>query len=328
MVPVLARAHENYVLPAESIERGMQDWSINVFDALKDPHNVFIALCVGLSIAALFIVYYFFLSSKIGLIFDVKLKRLEPVGHVALRIALAVSCLASAHFNVFLGPEIPLSSLPGGIMLRPALYALGIMILFGIYTRIAGAVGLIYMLLMTVVYKDYMLTYVNYVGEFLALLLFGSMIFSLDGVRTKANTFIKKWKEWELPIIRITYGVSVLFPAITIKFLHPIIILEIVEKYGLNHINWLFPSDPLLISLGTGAAQVLVGLCIILGFETRLASFMTFFLYLLSVIFFKEAVWPHYILLALALYLVINDGGNWSLDGLIAARKRKKLALR
>ncbi len=324
-IPAFAFAHENYVLPAEDIERGMHDWSLNVFSSLKDPHNLFIGICVAGSVLVLFTLYYFFLSSKIGLLFDEKMKRLEPVGHVMLRMALAISCLMSAYFNVFLGPEIPLSSLPGGALLRPLLLVLGLMLLFGIGTRVAAAIGLFFMLLMTIVYRDYMLTYVNYVGEFLALLLFGSMFFSIDRLFGKAKRLVRKIQELELPIIRITYGISVLFPAITIKLLHPTIIVEIAEKFHMTDIHWLFPSDPLLIALGTGLAQILVGLCIIIGFETRLAAFATFGLYVLSVIFFKEAVWPHYILLALALYLVINDGGNWSVDSWIENRKRRQL---
>ena len=82
----------------------------------------------------------------------------------------------------------------------------------------------------------------------------------------------------------------------------------------------MFPQDPLLISLGTALAQILVGVFIIVGFETRLASIITFFLYFLSVIFFKEAVWPHYVLLALAMYLVLNNGGKITLDNFIGRK--------
>jgi hypothetical protein len=40
----------------------------------------------------------------------------------------------------------------------------------------------------------------------------------------------------------------------------------------------------------------------------------------MSILFFKEVVWPHYILLALSLYLVINNGGDWTLDRWIQKR--------
>ena len=323
LLPAAASAHENYVLPKADIDRGMKDWSLNVFSALKDPHNLQTCLLVGVPVLIVLIFYYWFTRSRAGAWFDQKLKTLEPIGHVILRLALGASFLASAYFHKFLGPEIPLSSLPLGLLLLPVLYITGIMIILGLFTEFAGAIGLIILLLMTWVYKDYVLTYFNYAGEFLALIFFGSRIFSFDKLISKTSALVKRYKNWEIPIIRVTYGISVLYPAISIKLLHPIIIVEIVNKFGLNNIHWLFPRDPLMISLGTGLAQIVVGLFIIFGFMTRLSAFITFILYLLSVIFFKEQVWPHYILLALAIYLTINNGGDWTLDNWLAKRFAK-----
>ena len=316
-----ASAHENYVLPAADIARGMSDWNVNVFDALQNPANLKVALLVAGASLLVFILYYFLALSKIGLMLDDKLKQLEPLGHVILRLALGASFIASALFHSFLGPEIPLTGLPWGQFWQPSLFALGGLLILGWFTEIAAVAGLILMLAATLIYGDYMLTYFNYFGEFIALLFFGSRFFSLDRFRAGATNLFQKYQQWEIPIIRITYGISVLYPAIVIKILHPAIILQIVNQYHLNQIHWLFPSDPLLISLGTGLAQIVVGLFIILGFETRLNSAITFVLYVLSIAFFREAVWPHYILLALGLYLVTNNGGGWSVDGWLRKKR-------
>jgi uncharacterized membrane protein YphA (DoxX/SURF4 family) len=310
-------AHENYVLPKAEIDRGMGDFSVNVFSALKNPHNFFIGLAVALSFGVVILAYYFFMTSRAGIALDRRFIRLEPAGHAMLRLALAASFIASGYFNSFLGPEIPLSSLPFGDLIRPLLYIVGLLLILGLFTELASIIGLAILAMASFVYKDYMLTYFNYFGEFLALIFFGSRFFSFDKVLSKTQVWLAKFKDWEIPVIRIAYGISVLYPAITIKILHPSIIIEIVQKYNLAQFHWLFPSDPLLISLGTGLAQIAVGLCIIAGFETRLNALITFVLYLMSILFFKEAVWPHYILLALALYLVINDGGGYSVDRLI-----------
>lgn len=169
-----------------------------------------------------------------------------------------------------------------------------------------------------------MATYLNYYGELIALVIFGSYVLSVDNKLFGISPLVKKYQNLEILLIRITYGISVMYPAITLKIFHPAVIVEIVNKYHMNQIHWLFPQDPLLISLGTGLAQIVVGLLIIVGFETRYASFVTFWLYLLSVLFFKEAVWPHYILLALALYLTINNGGNLTLDNWVGKILEKK----
>ena len=208
--------------------------------------------------------------------------------------------------------SLPLS---GIIHYEYLLYILGVMLLVGLYTEVTAAVSLVILIGASFIYKDYTLTYFNYFGEFIALMFFGSRIFSVDRVLRGAKS---KWaarrKDIEIAIIRITYGISILYPAISIKLLHPRVVVTIVNQYHLNQFHWLFPHDPLLISLGGGLAQVLLGIFLIIGFQTRLATFITFVLMTMSVIFFKEAVWPHYILLALALYLMINNGGELGVD--------------
>ncbi len=316
-------AHEQYVLTKQQLEIGLNDKSLNVLTALSNQTNIEISVLVGIGITILLLVYFFFQYSKLGLKLDRLLSPLEPIGHVVLRFALAASLIMSAHFQSFLGPEIPVTSLPLNNILIPVMYAIGILLLFGIFTRLAATVGFLILLLATVVYGDYITTYFNYYGEYLALIIFGSYALSADKKIFGRSPLVKKYKDLELLIIRVTYGVSVLYPAITIKLMHPKVIVEIVNEYHLNQFHWLFPQDPLLISLGTGLAQILVGAMIIIGFETRLASLTTFFLYLLSVLFFKEAVWPHYVLLALALYLVLNNGGKLSLDQLIKSKLKR-----
>lgn len=322
-LPLIALAHENYVLPTADITRGMNDWSINVFDALKTPGNLVIILYVGLGALIVFFLYYLFWTSPLGIRLDKRVRKLEPLGHIMLRATLGVFFIASGLFNSFLGPEIPLASIPLGLALKPILFIVGGLLIVGLLSRVLGIIGLALLLLTTFAYGNYMLTYGNYFGELMALALYGSTIFSLDSLIAKQSAFAKKYKKWEIPLIRITYGISILYPAISVKLLHPSIILKIVGTYGLNHINWLFPSDPLLIALGSGLAQVALGLFIIIGFETRLSAFATLILYTLSILFFKEAVWPHYILLALALYLTINNGGGWTVDNWLLKKKNK-----
>ena len=310
----VAHAHENYVLTHQQIQADLKDNTFSVWSALNNSGNIEVALAVGTISIIGIILYFLFFYSKFGKILDFYLQKLEPMGHVILRMALGASLIASAHFNSFLGPEIPLISLPLGIILKPILYILGAMIALGVWSEMAGAISFILLVISSSIYRDYMLTYFNYFGEFLVLMIFGSRIFSLDRILYKVKLSAEKYHDLELAIIRVTYGISVIYPAITYKLLHPAIIVNIVNQYNLNQITWLFPHDPLLISLGTGLTQIAVGVFLILGFETRLSALVTLVLMTMSVLFFKEAVWPHYILLSLALYLIINNGGKYGLD--------------
>ena len=302
---------------------------MNVLSALNSPENLKISFFVGLGIFIAILIYFFFQYSFLGKKLDKFLSSLDPIGHVFLRVALAGSLIMSAYFHSFMGPEISLVSLPLGTMLIPIMYVTGVLLLFGVFTRIVSIIGLLILIATTFIYGGYILTYLNYYGEYIALIVFGSYVLSIDNKIFGISNLAKKYKNIELLIIRVTYGISVMYPAITIKLLHPEVIVDIVNRYHLNQIHWLFPQDPLLISLGTGMAQILVGVLIIVGFETRLASLATFLLYFLSVIYFKEAVWPHYVLLALAMYLVLNNGGRYTLDYFMSRKfdkyfKRKK----
>lgn len=324
-LPLAVSAHENYVLTKAEIDAGMADWSVNAWNALAAPGNLAVAAKFGSGLIILYVVYFFFERSAWGEAFDRWIRRGESFGDALLRIVLGVSLLYSARLGVFLGPEIPLSSIPGGHYFTIALYVLGALMVLGFFSRIAGTGAMIITLLATWAYKDYMLTYFNYFGEFAALALWSSYVFSIDRLRDKAKIVAGKIRRWEAVILRVTYGVSVLYPAISIKILHPAIVIEIVKQYHLADIRWIFPPDPLLISLGTGLTQIAVGLAIIVGFETRLNSLITFTLYIMSILYFKEAVWPHYILLALAAYLFINNGGGWTVD--LWLKKKRSVAM-
>jgi uncharacterized membrane protein YphA (DoxX/SURF4 family) len=324
LAPLRALAHENYVLPHADIERGMRDWSLHVFDAMRDPANLKLGLIIGLISILGFIAYYFFMISRWGQKLHETLLKFEPQGHLVLRLALGASFITSGLFGSFLGPEIPLTTLPLGVLLQPVLVGTGILLVLGLFTEGASLIGLIILILTTFIDHSYMLTYFNYFGELLALLFFGSKYGALDLFWQKASKFRQKYKDWEIPLIRITYGISIIYPAIMIKLMHPGIIVQIVNQYNLTQFHWLFPNNPLLIALGSGLAETAVGLCLVFGLATRLVSAVTLFLYILSISFFQEAVWPHYILVALAIYFIINEGGEWSIDSWLRKRQLKK----
>ena len=88
---------------------------------------------------------------------------------------------------------------------------------FGIFTRIVSLVGFLILIATTFIYGQYIVTYLNYFGEYIALIVFGSYVLSVDNKLFGISSLIKKYKDIELLLIRITYGISVMYPAITIK---------------------------------------------------------------------------------------------------------------
>ncbi len=110
-------------------------------------------------------------------------------------------------------------------------------------------------------------------------------------------------------IITVFMSIELMLNAVNLSF--------ITFSYQLKQVDGHIYSFFVMV---VAAAEAAVGLAIILGFQTRLNSAITLGLYIMSIIFFKEAVWPHYILLALGVYLIINKGGGYSLDKLIEKR--------
>src|SRR6185369_13157412 len=99
LLPKIASAHENYVLTKDQIAAGMSDFSINILTALKSPGNVRVALAVGLFSTLGVIIYFLFFISEAGQKMDIFLRKLEPLGHVIVRMALGVSLIFSAYTN-------------------------------------------------------------------------------------------------------------------------------------------------------------------------------------------------------------------------------------
>jgi uncharacterized membrane protein YphA (DoxX/SURF4 family) len=219
-----AQAHEAYVLTADDLNKAVNSNQPNVLTALSDLTNLRVSLAVVIGSAIAFGAYFFFHHSRYGQALDRWLLKFDSWGQVLLRIALAACLFASAGTAAYLGPELSIYSMPFSDTFQLLLVIVGIMILFGFLTEIAAIVGLVLFIIATVVYQAYMLTYVNYFGEFLALILFGSRFLSVDQkLFGEAKTTAKR-RNWEMLLIRTTYGLSILYPAISIKLMQPNVI--------------------------------------------------------------------------------------------------------
>jgi len=168
-----------------------------------------------------------------------------------------------------------------------------------------------------------MVTYLNYLGEFAVLLLFGMRRWSIDRYIFGKLKRFKKFEKYGPVIIRICYGIGLIFAAVTVKFLHPSLTLEIINNYNLLQFHWLFPNDALLVVLGAAIAETAIGLLIVIGFETRITILVLLFYLTLSLIYFREAVWPHFILYGISLNLLVQPE-TFTFDNLFFGKRKKK----
>lgn len=312
--PVSSLAHEAYVLSPSQLKAGYATSGPNIFLALQNPDNLRIFLIISFGVAIFVVANFIFRHSQIGKKIYKRLSVFEKFSPLPVRVTVAISLFYSAYTGSFLGPEIPLASLPFSDLARVFLYLTSFLFLFGFLTEIAAVLSLAVFVLGFITRGSYLITYFNYFGEFISLLFFGSRLFSFDRIIFGRLKRFVNFEQYEGTIIRVSYGIALSFAAISVKFFHPLLPLAVVKEYNLTQFHLLFPQDPLLLVLGAAICELAIGLFIILGFQTRLVVLISLFYITLSLLFFKEAVWPHLILYGISFNLLLNDGGKLSLD--------------
>lgn len=323
-LPHGASAHEAYVIDRDEFWDQLQTpFSTDAFNAWKSPHNVEITIKIAIGVLALLGANYLFRKSKLGQMAHDWFDSLAYISPLFTRAAIAGSFFVSAYTWNFLGPEMPLTEFPLAGIMRALLFAASIMIGFGFLTELGAILAGIVFTVGFSVHGLYLFTYLQYVGELIVLLLFGMRRLSVDQFILGPLKRLVQWEKYEISIVRICYGLALMFAAITVKFGHPVLTTEVVANYHLSQFHWLFPSDPLLIVLGAGLSEATIGLFIILGLEMRLIVLISLFYITLSLLYFKETVWPHWMLYGTSLSLVFQPE-IFTIDHFLFSKHRKK----
>ena len=303
----VASAHEAYVLPYDTFWNGMkQPFSAHAFAALKNPENVHITLMIMLSVFVLLGLNFIFRLSSLGQKAHAFLERYSRFGPHFVRITIAAALFFSAASNTFLGPELHGSLFPYPHLLQISLFALSFMIAIGFLTELAALAGIVIFASSLFVFGPYIFTYLNYLGELVVLLLFGMRVFSVDGYIFGPLRRFRSFEKYETVIVRVLYGLALIYAAITVKLLHPELTVTVVNTWNLTKFHWLFPSDPLLVTFGAGVVESVIGLFIIFGFEMRLTVLISLFYITLSLLYFRELVWPHLLLYGISFNLLVQ----------------------
>ena len=322
-VPV-GQAHEVYVLNATTIASDLAVERVNVADALDSPgaQQTFIRSVIFGVLAAIIVSYL--IHTKFSKHLDDRFQKLRPYAHLVIRIGLGISFLWGAYHNSIFGPELPMTQLLGGMAWKPIMLVVGIMLIFGLMTRVAAFVGLLAFLTVAVnpgrFDAFYMMNYLNYLGEIVVLLLERGTKYSLDEyLKWPAHIFHHRLPHWirtlerfgeqhSFLIIRVCFGIALIWAAISIKILHPKLSLDVLTLY---HLDEKVAFTTLFVVFAAGIIEILLGLVLITGVMYRPGLFVTVFFIGYSVWFFGEEVWPHVILVALAVGLFIHGKDKW-----------------
>jgi len=311
-------AHEVYVLSSEDVSMILSTESQSPFLAIEANQLDFF-MWAFISIMIVSIVFFVSIARPVEKFFDpilFKLKR--KFGFIVIRLSIGLALFASGYYNSLFGPELPLSSIFGQYadFVGVTLMIVGLLILIGFLTRTMGIIALSVALFAVYQKGFYILTYANYIGDILFVSFLGAHVWSLDkhllewhGFMGVIERFVEKYS---FLMLRITFGISLIYASVYAKFIHSELALRTVIDYNLTDY---FHFDPLFIVLGAGIIEITIGIFIIIGFEVRFASLFLMIFLTLSLLYFGEAVWPHIVLFGGALALFIHGYDRYSIEG-------------
>jgi uncharacterized membrane protein YphA (DoxX/SURF4 family) len=320
--PHAASAHEVYVLTSSQIAHDLHDHSLNLLDAIDSPNSLFWFLFFMFFAITTLTISFFISFSKWGISTTKLIEKYKRFAFPVIRVVFGISLLYSAHYQSLFGSELPVSQLIGGHMWEGIMDAAGILVILGLFTRIAAAVMLVLFAVSVLAFHEYMLTYINYLGEILVLLIAGGEGFSLDNVffRRVALLASKSADAITVPILRISFGISLLYAALYVKFLNPALTYNVVHQY---HLDRLFHFEPLFVVFGMGCVELVIALLFLFGVNMRWNILFFAFWATLSLLFFGEAVWPHYILFGISIGLFLYGYDKYSLQKWLVNKTKK-----
>lgn len=307
-------AHEAYVLTPLQFHAGLMVNTTHPLAGLLDPTHYKISALITVLVVLSYVLALLFAVTRLAAISDKLIKKLKVVGPILIRLAMSASFIIGSLSGVIFGPELPLSNIPGGHLIQFGLLAAGIMVLLGFLTEVAALMALTSFLYLTHFFGSYLVTYANYLGEIIVLLLFGSRFFSLDLIFFGKKTHFSKLEKYrflETPIVRMLYGIALIYAGYSIKFAHQGLSVLVYNEY---HLRNFFHAQASFIAAGAGVSEILIGFFILIGFAQRFTVLISLVFITLSLLYFREMVWPHFMLYGISLNLIINSADQFSVD--------------
>ena len=294
LLPV-ARAHETYVLPPAQVQVDRLITIPSPLSALNDSGSAILFIAFILLILAVLLISWKLSKSRVAKSFNHLLGKAKPYAAPFLRVLLAAAVIIGAFQRSIFGPELVLTFLPWQQILLPLLVFCGMLLLFNLWTRyVSIIIFLVYLLLLLRNPFD-AIVYLDYVAALLFFFLMGS----------QSRDKLAEWGDkYGWIILRTGLALGLILPAIAVKFLNTQLSMDVLTQYGLAR-N--FGLEPMFIILSACLVEILLGLAYLTGKYLRLSTFVLIITLTASLIFFREVLWPHLILYALSISVLIMN---------------------
>ncbi|HRH94108.1 MAG TPA: DoxX family membrane protein, partial [Candidatus Peribacteria bacterium] len=272
-------------------------------------------LWMFISLLTVFIVFFVSISRFAERKLDPVLVKMKHYAPAVSRMTVGLSFLAGAYYQASYGPELPMAPAFGAYtpVAVGVLAFIGVLIIAGLWTRFAAAVAFCFYFY--AVYRNgaYMLTYTNYLGELIVLLLIGGHKLTVSGApHPRMEALSEKLKPYSFFILRVFFGIALIYTSMYAKFQHSTLAFDVVEKY---HMTSFFPFEAHFFVLGAGIIEIVIGMFFVLGIEIRFTALFFLFWLTSSLIFFGESVWPHIVLMGIPVALLMHGYDKFSLEG-------------
>ncbi len=328
-----ARAHVDYV--TDSSETGSPAELVEAF--LNAPVSIVLLAVGGLGLVGLALGYLRF-SSRIPDIAVARktLQSYRPYLPWMLRLSIGLPLVGAGFAGYLFSPSVPAGT-------RLLQVGIGFLLLFGLATRIAAAVGLFTYFGALVTVGSPLLLASEYVAGFFGILIVGpgqpSADMLLHRLAVTDGTIVSRFRDRTTPqellervgltqemtpiLIRVFLGLNFFYLGIVQKLLQPQQALAVVEQYDLTAV---VPVAPELWVVGAGLTEALVGLAFILGAFTRGTAIIGFIM-LTTTLFGlpNDPVLAHISLFGLTSVLMVLGAGPFSLDEAVIPSLRHRI---
>lgn len=306
-LPSITKAHVGYVVPKEQFDASLgQDFPF-AFDALFHGENW---VLMGSTIAVLLLLLFlshksYFIQNYIDRVTTHLRSYYEFIPWI-LRLSLGIALMGAGAKQVLISPVLQ-TQVFGGIEL-----IVGFLLLSG-FLLLPATIFSIILFFKAISVDFYIIGNLDYFAIGIALLILQNAKPGIDDILGVPRLNSEKLAPFVPFVLRVGIGFALIFLALFEKFLNPHLSEQVVNIYNLTSVinvpatMWIFSA---------GVIELIVGICLLLGFHTRLVSVIAFFVITTTFFYFKEDVFSHITLFGTLSVLFVTGGGKWSLDRL------------
>lgn len=301
-------AHVGYVIEQNDFTANLGSDTSYLLSPLSNPKNI--ALIFGTIVGVCVLYFLAYKLKKVREFVIVIRARLDTYyEYIAwiLRLSLGIAFVGASTAHVLISPLMKISSF-GAVQL-----VIGFMLLAGFLVVPASLIGIL-LYVYAVTHNAYIIGNGEIVFALIALIILGSARPGADDVLGIPQIKTPSLISYVPFLLRLGIGGAMTYLALYEKILNPHVSALVVEQYNLTSVigvsaaMWVF---------AVGIIELIVGIFLLIGLQTRLVSIVAFVVLCTTFFFFKEDVYSHITLFGVLSVLMITGAGKVSADFLI-----------